>query len=264
MGPASQRWRSLTVATIPMARDIESLNAAVAAGALLFEIARRRPVSGAHRMKIRAITVFADLGPPLEEAQIACLGSLFAQHARHTKPTDLRCRPPVGRLYSRLRLSDWANRSVEFVVALEHLCQKHGFEYVSLGPAGRDAWPQLPKLLGAARSTFASILITDPATGAIDGDAIWGAARVIRETASVEVDGFANLRFAALANVQPGTPFFPAAYCDGGPPSFALATEAADLAMAECTDARDAEVARWRLAAVIQKQAEQPCRCVGA
>ena len=217
-------------------------------------------------MKIRAITVFADVGPPLEETQIASLGE-FARAAREAYEADgfaVQTTRLAARVFPRLCLSDWANRSVEFVVALEHLCQKHGFDYVSLGPAGRDAWPQLPELLGATRSIFASILITDPATGAIAGDAIWGAARVIRETASVESDGFANLRFAALANVEPGTPFFPAAYYDGGPPSFALAIEAADLALAACTDVRDAEVARRRLAAVIEKQAEQLCPCVGA
>jgi uncharacterized protein (UPF0210 family) len=59
-----------------------------------------------------------------------------------------------------------------------------------------------------------------------------------------------------LANVAPGTPFFPAAYYGGGPPAFAIATEAADLALTVCTDARDAEVARWRLVAAIEKHAK--------
>lgn len=72
-----------------------------------------------------------------------------------------------------------------------------------------------------------------------------------------EADGFANLRFAALANVEAGTPFFPAAYHGGGSPAFAIATQAADLALAACTDAHDAVVARWRLVAAIEEQARR-------
>jgi len=39
------------------------------------------------------------------------------------------------------------------------------------------------------------------------------------------------LRFAALANVKAGAPFFPAAYWDQDLPAFAVATESADLAV---------------------------------
>jgi uncharacterized protein (UPF0210 family) len=74
---------------------------------------------------------------------------------------------------------------------------------------------------------------------------------------TVEPDGFANLRFAALANVGPGTPFFPSAYYGGGSPSFAIATEAADLALAVSADVRDAEMARWRLVTAIEKKGKQ-------
>jgi uncharacterized protein (UPF0210 family) len=54
---------------------------------------------------------------------------------------------------------------------------------------------------------------------------------VIVKCAPLTPDGFTNLRFAALANVPSGAPFFPAAYHQGGAPAFALATEAADLAV---------------------------------
>jgi uncharacterized protein (UPF0210 family) len=217
-------------------------------------------------MKIRAITVFADVGPPLEEAQISQLGE-FARAARQAYTGDgfdVQTTRLATQVFPRLRLSEkaygalgWADRPTEFTVALEQLCQQHGFDYVSLGPAQRDAWPYLPELLGATQRAFAAINITDQTTGTIGGDGIWGAARVMRGAATAEATGFANLRFAALANVKPGTPFFPAAYHGGGPPAFAIATEAADLAIAVCTDARDAEVARQRLVAAIEKQARQ-------
>lgn len=214
-------------------------------------------------MKVRAITVFADLGPPLDEAQIARLGD-FARAAREAYENDgfvVQTTRLATRAFPRLHLSHWADKPVEFAVALERLCVQHGFDYISLGPAGRDVWPRLPELLAGARSVFATTLITCPATGTIDGDAIWGAARVIRGATTAEADGFANLRFAALANVAPGTPFFPAAYYGGGPPAFAIATEAADLALTAFAGARDAQVARWRLTAAIEKQAKKLARC---
>jgi hypothetical protein len=54
---------------------------------------------------------------------------------------------------------------------------------------------------------------------------------VIVNCAPLDPNGFANLRFAALANVPACAPFFPAAYHEGDVPSFAIATEAADLAV---------------------------------
>jgi uncharacterized protein (UPF0210 family) len=210
-------------------------------------------------MKIRAITVFDDLGPPLDEAQIAGLGE-FVRAARQAFESDgfvVQTARMATRVFPRLHLSDWASDPVGFGVALERLCQNHGFEYTSTGPARRDVWEVLPELLGATSSLFTSINVTSQATGTIDGAAVQASARVIREAATVEANGFANLRFAALANVEPGTPYFPAAFYGGGPPAFAIATEAADLALSVCTDARDAEVARWRLVAAIEKQAHR-------
>jgi uncharacterized protein (UPF0210 family) len=210
-------------------------------------------------MRIRAITVFADVGPPLDETQIAQLGesARALRDVYQSDGFDVQTIRLATHVFSRLRLSDWAHRPVDFAVTLEQLCQRHGFDYVSLGPARRDIWPYLPEIFEDTKSVFAGINITYQATGTIESDAIRGAARVIRESATAEEDGFANLRFAALANVEPGTPFFPAAYYGSGPPAFAIATEAADVAMAVCVDARDAEVARWRLVAAIEKQARQ-------
>ena len=210
-------------------------------------------------MKIRAITVFADVGPPLDEALMAQLGEFAgaARRAYESDGFDVQTTRLATHVFPGLRRSTLTDKPVEFAVTLERLSQQHGFDYISLGPASHDGWPYLSELLGATRTTFATINITHQTTGTIDGDAVWSAARVIRATATAEEDGFANLRFAALANVAPGTPFFPAAYYGGGPPTFAIATEAADLAVAVCTDARDAEVARWRLMAAIEKQARQ-------
>jgi hypothetical protein len=78
---------------------------------------------------------------------------------------------------------------------------------------------------------------------------------VIRETATILPDGFANLRFAALANVPPGTPFFPAAYHRGGPVTIAIATEAANLAVDSLLGVSSLATARRRLISMIEAHA---------
>jgi len=60
------------------------------------------------------------------------------------------------------------------------------------------------------------------AQGRLSLPAVRQCAQVIHSLAPISPDGFANLRFAALANVPPGTPFFPAAYHLAGDHSAAL------------------------------------------
>jgi uncharacterized protein (UPF0210 family) len=216
-------------------------------------------------MKIRAITVFADLGPPLDEEQIAGLGR-FAQAARHAFEDDgivVQTVRLATHVFRRLPASEGADKTIPFVVTLEQVCQQHGFDYVALGPADRANWSHLGGILEATRSRFFTIDITDRSTGTVAGDAIRGATAVMRQAMTAEPDGFANLRFAALANVEPGTPFFPSAYYGGGPPSFAIATEAADLAVEACTHAGDAAEAQRRLITAIESHARQLERRAG-
>jgi uncharacterized protein len=58
--------------------------------------------------------------------------------------------------------------------------------------------------------------------GKISQPAVHQCAEVIKQASVISPDGFTNLRFAALANVPAGSPFFPAAYHRGGEPAFAL------------------------------------------
>ena len=62
---------------------------------------------------------------------------------------------------------------------------------------------------------------------------------MIVKCASIEPNGFANLQFAALANVEAGAPFFPAAYHNSDEPAFAIATESADLAVQAFENAKN-------------------------
>jgi hypothetical protein len=83
-------------------------------------------------------------------------------------------------------------------------------------------------------------------------EAVRACAQVIVECGPLTPDGFANLRFAALANVLPGAPFFPAAYHQGDRPAFSIATEAADLAVNAFTDAKSINEGREALVAALE------------
>jgi uncharacterized protein (UPF0210 family) len=150
----------------------------------------------------------------------------------------------------------WGKRPAEFAALLEHACQAQGFEYVALGPASKSMLPHVPDMLAATKTLFATAQIVDPSTGQIDGRTIRSATRVIYQAMHIE-QGFGNLRFAALANVPPGTPFFPAAYHDGGEPFFALALESADLAVGACQSAQNAKDAHQSLILEIESQAKR-------
>jgi hypothetical protein len=151
--------------------------------------------------------------------------------------------PALARLTNRRAI-------VDQIVALEACCQAAGFAFTSLGLAGTDMQPVIPDILMATRSVFATSPIVGPDGCSIHGSAIQGAARVIQAASGIEA-GFGNLRFAATANVSPGTPFFPAAHWDADTPALAIATESADLALAACREARDAGEAQATLGAAI-------------
>jgi hypothetical protein len=146
----------------------------------------------------------------------------------------------------------------EFARRLETACRDQGFDYTNLGPA----WPtdpaeyfsQIPEALGATQTVFASASLTDA-----HGLSLLAARRVaeiIHRCATLTPDGFGNLRFAALAQVPPGAPFFPAAYHRGGAAQFALGLEAADLAVT-AAQAADPLAARADLVRAIETHAAQ-------
>jgi uncharacterized protein (UPF0210 family) len=87
--------------------------------------------------------------------------------------------------------------------------------------------------------------------------AVRACAEIIHALGPLDQDGFANLYFAALANVPAGTPFFPAAYHDGGAPTFAIATEAADLAVSAFTQSRSLAEARSNLVTALEHNAQK-------
>lgn len=82
-------------------------------------------------------------------------------------------------------------------------------------------------LAASTRNTSFSVVVAAPETG-MHSSTIRTAAEVMLAISEADDDGEANFRFAAAANVAPGTPFFPVAFHSGAD-SFALGLESASL-----------------------------------
>jgi uncharacterized protein (UPF0210 family) len=186
-------------------------------------------------MRVRSVTCFCDPGYPMQdrvldqiERFVAGARSAF-EAAGYEVQTARLATVPFPHL-----LPDLDPASVTcYAQALEQRAAAAGCSYVSLGPAtpgAPESYALIPELLARTENVFCSGIIASPETG-VSLPAIRACADVIHRASTLDPTGFGNLYFCALANVAPGGPFFPASYCGGGPPRFALALEAADLAV---------------------------------
>ncbi len=206
-------------------------------------------------MKVRSITYFTPLTYPFHEKRIAAVGA-FLKSARQTlegaglETQTLRLATPP---FTEVLGDPSATHAVDMAQELEAACAKEDIDFLSIGPVIADqsdaplaAIYRLPEVLGHTERVFATVSLASVGWG-INLEAVQASAEVICDVARTTPQGFGTLRFAALANCPPGSPFFPAAYHGGGPPRFAFATEAADLAVAAFGQADTLEEARRNL-----------------
>ncbi|MFY9365722.1 MAG: DUF711 family protein [Brevefilum fermentans] len=207
-------------------------------------------------MRIRSITCFVHPRWPVSELVFQKAG-LFARMARqsfenagYAVQTVRMATPPFAEFITE---QDYAQASTHIDV----IAHSEGFEYVSLGPALTgvpQSYAAIPELLSRSGNLFFGGHLTTP-NAEVSLSAVRACAQVIHQAATLEANGFANLRFAALANVPPWAPFFPAAYHQGKSPAFALALEAADLAVSAFTEAQSLQDARQKLVDRIEAHA---------
>ena len=226
-------------------------------------------------MNIRSITTFYDpaLGgvtPPLDAlAQFAAA----AKSALQAKDYPVQSIRLATSPFPRWAPSLTGDAMAALAVDLESQAVSRGFNYVSLGPAdpaNPASYPAIPSILAAAQSVFATGLMTSPG-GKVSLPAVRACAEIITQAAKISPDGFTNLRFAALGNVPPGSPFLPSAYHSAGAqPAVALAVESADLALEVFKQATSLESARLGLISRLEKHAAhlqaamaEPCQRFG-
>jgi uncharacterized protein len=126
------------------------------------------------------------------------------------------------RLSTRPFLSDlagWAPAALgRYAGELHGALEAAGVEFCSLGPAPLGANPEsidaLADVMAGRETLNCSVMVATAAAG-LDVATARAAARVMLRLAAETEEGFGNFNFSALACVEPGSPFLPAAYHTG-------------------------------------------------
>lgn len=208
-------------------------------------------------MKIRSITYFCNPHYPVDENILQNAG-LFLSKARSAYEAagyEVQTVRLATIPFPQLMGEENIGKLPELAAQIDTLARQLGIGYISLGSAQPEmprSYEVIPDAIFVSKNVFFGGVMADKTRG-IDFAAIRACADVIVKCATIEPNGFANLQFAALANVQAGAPFLPAAYHDNDEPAFAIATEAADLAVRAFENATSLGAGRIALISEITK-----------
>ncbi len=210
-------------------------------------------------MKIRSITCFFDPRVRNPKHTFDRIGQLrqaaydlFSKTGFEVQTTRLATVP-----FPYLYPSDEVGGAIQLAKTLEADAKERGFGYISMGPALTTqpaSYQMVMPILAATSDVFVSGMLTTP-NGEISFPALRACAEIITKSATLTPDGFANLRFGALANVGPWGPFLPGAYHQGERPAFALAMECADVPYTVLRKARTLNDARQTIINTLEAQA---------
>jgi len=211
-------------------------------------------------MKIRSITYFCNPGWPLDEKKLQAAGTFLAEAKTNFEAAGYEVQ--TTRLatipFPHILGADKVFETPRLAAELSQLLPEIGIDYAALGPAVPDipdSYHVLPNAIAVSKTIFFSGVMADTKHG-ISLPAVNACAEVIVQTSRLEPNGFANLNFAALANVPPGAPFFPAAYHNGKEPAFALAMETADEAVRAFENTETIEAGQATLIAALEENAK--------
>jgi uncharacterized protein (UPF0210 family) len=224
-------------------------------------------------MKIRSVTIGANVNYPLDTDDFQVFGQ-FQERAR-TRLQDAGLAVQTVRLATQPfpEILQAPADAASFACELEGLCQSHGIDYCSIGTVATTGAEDnlayidaIPAVIRQTEMAFATALVATRDRG-INLAAINRAAGVIADVARSTPKGFGNLRFAVLANCEPGSPFFPVAFHRGPGHAFSIATDAADLAVTAFERAATLEEAHENLRTAVEETARTivgVCRTLAA
>jgi len=212
-------------------------------------------------MKIRSITYFCNPKFPLEEKILHKAGKFLsnAKAAYEAAGYEVQTVRLATIPFPKLLGEEHLNKLLELTSQMDEIARQLEIGYVSLGPALPEiprSYQVIPDAIFVSNKVFFGGIMADSTRG-LDLAAIRACAEVIVKSAPIEPNGFANLQFAALANVNAGSPFLPAAYHDKDKPAFAIATEAADLAVQAFENVKSIEEGRNNLVREIEKHGQK-------
>lgn len=182
---------------------------------------------------IRALTIGVAEPHPLPASVVEAMAEklrrtkdAFEQAGYEVQTVRLSTRPVL------VDLAGWASNDIaNYGGELQGALEGAEVPFCSLGPAPPDASPEqmdaLTNLIATHGGLNGSVMVATAEEG-LDVGAARAAAEVMRRLAAGTEEGFGNFRFAALACVAPGGPFFPAAY-HAGPANIGVALQGAGI-----------------------------------
>ena len=153
-------------------------------------------------------------------------------------------------------------RDIDTILKLASDAQALGIAFLNLGtilPGRRYTETHLAYIADVivqSETLFATVTLTTP-SGDVASAIAENAARIIQQIAHRTDAGYGNLRFAALMNCPPNTPFFPAAYWHDTRTNFGIGWQAADLVQHAFTDAPNLETALQNLKTVMETEGKK-------
>src|SRR5215831_11580020 len=202
--------------------------------------------------KIRAITAFINLDWRDYQKQIADALNLLhrAQVTFESRGYQVQTIRIATQPFPEYIQGMNTQQAVNFFKLLDALAEQQKFA-MSIGPAmlnTNDPASQadlLGEILANTKSLNGTVVVAGE--DGVRWGAIAAAARVMKKLENSTEHSQGNFRFAAIANVPPVSPFFPAAYHTGFGHQFAVALESAPVVAAAFKDAPDLPSARQRL-----------------
>jgi len=218
-------------------------------------------------MKIRSITYFCNPKFPLEEKILQKAGTFLAQakSAYEAGGYEVQTVRLATIPFPRLLGEENIDKLPALTGQLADIARQLNIGYFSLGPALPEmprSYEVIPDAIFVSKDAFFGGVMAAKTDSKLSESkihlaAVRACADVIVKSAPIEPNGFANLQFAALANVPAGSPFFPAAYHDKDRPYFGIATESADLAVTAFGNAQTIEEGRNNRVAEIEKHGKK-------
>lgn len=206
-------------------------------------------------MKIRTITT----GIPFPYSPYQLQRAAEFNTACHTCFTDNGYEVQTTRVSSQT----WNDtRQLDTILTLESEAKALGIDFVNLGtilPENRSTENNLSHIVDVivqSEILFTTVTLTTQG-GYISTKIAENTANIIHQIAHQTEAGYGNLRFAALMNCPPNTPFFPAAYWKDTRTNFGIGWQASDLVQQAFKDATNLEQALDNLKTAMEKEGQR-------
>lgn len=210
--------------------------------------------------KVRTITAFINLDRTQYQSQIAeALKVLkYGRTVFETRGYEVQTIRIATQPFAEYTKGLTGGQTIALFKELDALASQNHF-MLAIGPAllNADDDPaeanQLLQILQNTKLIYASLVVAGD--DGVRWNAVGAAARIMKSLSQTTENGEGNFHFAAIASVQPLTPFFPAAYVSGFGHQFAVGLESANVVAAAFRNVPDLSTARQRLSEKLGEEA---------